>query len=297
MTRDVLNQARSHEVSRARFRLGDYEFRKPDYRQILRWAEELEMTPELLLEGLERGDPRGQASLFPEDEVNLIVEDGAIKELSWYRDNLNFFPGISEKGLIVRSLSISGYGTQITELDLSAVPELEVLSCTSIQLTELDLSPVPKLTSLVCYNNQLTELDLSGVPELEVLLCDTNHLTELDLSPVPKLEGLYCSNNRLTELDLSSVAKLIVLYCDNNQLTKLDLSAVPELEELSCHSNQLTELDFAKVSNLSFLEDAPDRGVRLKNAPRWMDDWEDVSIISYAYKASEEVSNWPEDIP
>ena len=36
MTRDVLNRTLSHEVSRARFKLGDYEFREPDYRQILR---------------------------------------------------------------------------------------------------------------------------------------------------------------------------------------------------------------------------------------------------------------------
>jgi hypothetical protein len=35
-------------LQQARFRIGDYELREPDYRQICLWAEDLEMTPDEL---------------------------------------------------------------------------------------------------------------------------------------------------------------------------------------------------------------------------------------------------------
>ena len=59
---------------------------------------------------------------------------------------------------------------QLTELNLSNVPELVKLWCGTNQLTELNLSNVPALTTLECHNNQLTELDIRLTPLLN------NHL-------------------------------------------------------------------------------------------------------------------------
>jgi hypothetical protein len=52
---DALVLARSHATSlaSARFRVGDYEFREADYRQILLWAKALANTPEKIIETLE----------------------------------------------------------------------------------------------------------------------------------------------------------------------------------------------------------------------------------------------------
>lgn len=51
ITQDVLTRARSaqRELSQARFRIGEYELREPDYRQILDWAENVGMEPEDVL--------------------------------------------------------------------------------------------------------------------------------------------------------------------------------------------------------------------------------------------------------
>ncbi len=40
------------------------------------------------------------------------------------------------------------------------------------QLTELDLSNLPELTELYCSDNQLTELDVRQNQKLKVLECD-----------------------------------------------------------------------------------------------------------------------------
>lgn len=82
MSSDVLAIARGkdRELEQARFRIGEYEFRGPDYRQILRWAEALNLRPEQVLATLE-------ASKFHEYSENSYQEfgvvDGALSSLVW----------------------------------------------------------------------------------------------------------------------------------------------------------------------------------------------------------------------
>ena len=54
MTRDVLTRAEVHGVDQSRFRIGDYEFREPDYRQVLQWAEVGNLAPERVVEHLSK---------------------------------------------------------------------------------------------------------------------------------------------------------------------------------------------------------------------------------------------------
>jgi len=85
MTQDVLARARAAELSQARFRIGDYELRGPDYRQILRWAEALGKAPEELLAPLAacRVEPHPWEDW---KAVSFKVEDGAILSLAWDLD-------------------------------------------------------------------------------------------------------------------------------------------------------------------------------------------------------------------
>ena len=59
--------------------------------------------------------------------------------------------------------------------------------CYSNQLTQLDLSNNPLLEILYCNNNQLTKLDISKSSNLKELSCHVNQLRELDLSKNTKL--------------------------------------------------------------------------------------------------------------
>jgi hypothetical protein len=49
----VLARSRASSLASARFRVGRYEFRDADHRQILLWAKALEKTPEKIIETLE----------------------------------------------------------------------------------------------------------------------------------------------------------------------------------------------------------------------------------------------------
>ena len=196
-----------------RHRIGDYEFRESDYRQILIWAKAVGMTPDELVMEMQ--------------SHRLVVSEGAIMEFRWN------FEGIG--------------------LDLSEVPSLKKVDCRWRKLTGLDLSRVPHLEGLYCWGNPLTDLDLSHVPRLKALDCGLNELTELNLSRIPHLEELYCEGNDLAELDLSRIPHLEALDCGFNELTELNLSRVPHLKELNCYGNQLTELDLSRVPHLEKL--------------------------------------------
>jgi hypothetical protein len=93
------------------------------------------------------------------------------------------------------------------------------LNCSGNQLTSLDVSKNPALELLNCFKNQLTNLDVSNSITLKALDCSGNQLTGLDVSKDPALELLNCSKNQLTNLDVSNNITLKALDCSGNQLT------------------------------------------------------------------------------
>jgi hypothetical protein len=272
---DALAVARSREkaLAAARFRIGNYGFREPDYSQLLIWAKALEIEPEALVQQLEK-----TSFEYPSETKNIFtVEQGAIVSLAWDLKALPLKTFDWVRGLSIWELAVFGKEAEhpnisfslpclrwlfigsikLKKLDLSNVPNLTELSCSENQLTRLDLSHAPNLTKLDCYKNQLTRLDVSNVPGLTGLLCSENQLTEFDLSNVPNLTSLLCSENQLTKLDLSNVPNLTDLYCPNNQLTELDLSNVPGLTKLHCRNNRLTKLDVRANTALTELRCDP----------------------------------------
>jgi hypothetical protein len=289
-TCDVLRRAERRALDAARYRIGSYSLREPDYRQILRWAEASGMAAEEVMERL-----AGSSVRFAHEEppIGFVVENGAMDSVAWDFGVFPFVPDNWEAGLVIRTLGFEGQwpdvaialrprlpslralccrGIGLEWLDLSQVLGLTWLNCDNNNLSELDLSPVPLLTTLHCSGNNLTELDLSPVRCLTELDCGESALRELDLSPVPRLTKLYCWNNdELTELDLSPVSNLTWLECSrNNNLSELDLSPVPRLTTLHCAGNNFTELDLAPVPGLIELDcgDSAVRELDLSPVPR-----------------------------
>lgn len=107
-------------------RIGDHELHSPDYRLVCAWAEELGWDNEWVLDDLL--DNKG-ARISKARFVSL-----------WLGYPLKSMPLI--EGLEVRELAFEEYHI-LTELDLTPVPNLEVLECKDNNLAELDLTPAP----------------------------------------------------------------------------------------------------------------------------------------------------------
>ena len=261
----ALTRREQAAIQFAKWKIGDYEFCEPDYRQILLWVEALALEPEEVIRRLSRW--KWQQTEFENGKIvklNLDLHQLPLTTLQWVENleiedlRINSWEEAPTSVLLrfpflprLRTLHCSQFKSDA--LDLSPVPALTELHCDNNQLRKLDLSSVPGLLELWCHFNQLAELNLSDVSELRELWCGGNKLTELALSSVPELNYLSCENNQFTELNLSGVTKLTCLECQGGKLTQLNLSSVPKLSYLSCENNQLRELDLSSSTELRCL--------------------------------------------
>jgi len=200
-----------------RFRLGEYEWCEPDYRQILAWSNETRKPPEFIIQRLV--------------ERKSSFADGRLIEVHWDVDSMfvkkfGFVPGLKIKVFsaewsevvvfnnLNRNLKLSDF--RFSEINLEGLTELEVLAVPSQNLGSLNLRSVPKLKQIICESNELSSLDLSGFQRLEEVRVRNNLLSELDLSNLPVLKSLDCRQNRLSFLDLSGAPALEFLDCREN---------------------------------------------------------------------------------
>jgi|GEM_PF-4302124 len=91
--------------------------------------------------------------------------------------DINSLNGIEHFTALTR-LSVSG--NNLTTLDLSNNPHLEVLWTYSNNLTSLNVSNNPALIELDVWDNYLTSLDVSNNPNLAWLIASRNNMTSLN---------------------------------------------------------------------------------------------------------------------
>ncbi len=249
MTRGALDLSRqqSRALATKRYQLGEYELCEPDYLQMRLWARRLGMTPEEVLSQLSTlliGDET-------RDYAELEIADGRIKTLVWdgeqmALDDFEWLPDLAIESLVIEKRMPAWNQEQ-------RLPSLRRLILNDCKLTELNLSTVPRLKILSCEVNQLTELDLSHVPELTELDCQSNLIQTLDLTPVPRLVKLNCGSNKITKLNLTSTPELTTLGIYNNLLARIDLNAASQLSTLYCNLRHLLLLDSLSIQNLTTL--------------------------------------------
>ncbi len=157
MTRDVLARAESHGLGMARYRIGEYLLREPDYRQVLHWAAALSMPPESVLAQLaaSRLDPYPWQNLDP---ITFVLEDGAIRSMVWDFGRLPLAPEHWEDSLLIQSFGLKGTWPEHQGTLRLYLPHLRILYCNGSDISLLDISGTPRLTALDCSCNQLTAL-------------------------------------------------------------------------------------------------------------------------------------------
>ena len=244
---EIVNRSLAH-ISKlkgiATHRIGDHQLCDPDYQLVCFWADELNGTPEQVLNHL---------LWSPEGSLATEVERGRFKSLFVYRPSLcvSGFPGIS--GLTIERLcfanpdDILAHRNNIIfrqELNKGGGYDDAIAHLASLRL-ELDLSTIPNLKELYCGINHIESLELSNSRKLNILDCSRNSLTHLDLSDSENLVSLNCCLNKLTYLDMSGARNLEELICGGNRLVNLDLSSVPDLRRLDFEVDEsLMEIDF-----------------------------------------------------
>ena len=269
---------RSHPLSLARrepfFKIGEYEWCEPDYRQILRWAESLALEPEEVIRRLLdrrslRYEDRDSNPVASKVFDQTIFQDGRIRKLNWDFDLLPCADFQWVDGLEIEYLRIAAeppplptaWREQLNQY-ASDTNEYRVIErhfrCSAWRTLPSKLSVIhltlPKLQTFICHWLLLDELDLSRLPSLESLCCSWNRLTDLNLSEVPKLKELDCSWNQFRHIyGLCSVPELLSLNCSCNRLTDIGFSEDQDLEHVDCFGNDIETLDVRPLRNLKSL--------------------------------------------
>jgi len=108
------------------------------------------------------------------------------------------------------------------------------------QLTSVDVSNNPLLEVLYCDKNQIQKIDVSSNPNLRILYCGDNSITSIKFGDNSKLTYIGCSNNLLDTLELGNLKALERLYCNYNSLTSLVINKNVNLTEVSCTNNLIS---------------------------------------------------------
>ena len=110
MAGDVLSRVKSNQVVQERIQLGDYSFRTPDYRQIMKWSQIFNLDPLSLLRLFEETswEPLDGSEFDP---IKFEVHDGSIQNLGWDFGHLPFVPCEWEQGLKIMSIGFRGSST------------------------------------------------------------------------------------------------------------------------------------------------------------------------------------------
>ncbi len=203
------------------------------------------------------------------NKIKIYGKDIVIfKALSVGITKMKIHNGASLKKLLVG-------GNKLTDLDLSASPEIVGLYCSENKLTALDLTHNTKMKAFECarneiegtidcsqmtalvsaklFNNKVSQFILPSHSSLTELDCDSNMISSLDLKDQTELNVLNCAYNNLQSIDLSANTKLTELRCQGNQLTALDISALTALITCSVADNNLTSINVSQNTKLEDL--------------------------------------------
>ncbi len=171
-------------------------------------------------------------TLFPDDEFRAYVCENVDTDHDGY---------VTVDELLAVTYIKSEFGSIKSLQGIKYFRNLRTLEVRHNQITELDVSGLPNLTWLGCQGNGMVTLDASNCPKLSTIYCNDNELTSVNVQNDVKLADFFCYDNHLTELDVSDLVNLYNLDCDRNDLSILVVMENERVTYLSCRGNQNME--------------------------------------------------------
>lgn len=90
------------------------------------------------------------------------------------------------------------------------------LWCVGNGITSIQLSNLPNLNLLYCNENKITALELHSLPNLVTVNAKSNRIEKVGFSNLPKIESVSLDDNRIADLDLSKIPTITHITLDGN---------------------------------------------------------------------------------
>ena len=155
----------------------------------------------------------------PCTDVDVSMLDNLVS-FSFGSENMTKAPTMSVKNQSITDLDCRG--VIFESIDLSILPNLEILQISGGAIQSIDITGHPKLQEVNLYSTQIEGvLDLSDLQDLTLVRINENpNLTSLSTANCANLENLYCFGNGISSLDISYCPKMEFIRADNNELLK-----------------------------------------------------------------------------
>jgi hypothetical protein len=188
--------------------------------------------------------------------VYEIKADGAIGG--------NIFSDVTGIEYFTNVIKLDISNNYLTNLNVSALINLQELKCISNDLTNITLTGLVNLKKLECTYNLLTNLSLDNLTSLQIVYCSVNNIPHLNVSNLPNLQELWCGAfgynilNGFKKLTLSNLPNLTLLECATGGvprgLNELNIiGGVNNLQTVNCSLTGLTTVDVSMLPNLQLL--------------------------------------------
>lgn len=120
------------------------------------------------------------------------------------------------------NLELSG-NTGISEIDVSACPELEVLRLSNTNVSNINLVNNPKLRSLSVDHTRLSKLSLDNNKAIQDLYVNNTGIKKLDVSHIDMLRNVNIDSTEIARLDLTGKRYLANISAKNTNIEFLDM--------------------------------------------------------------------------
>lgn len=145
-------------------------------------------------------------------ELNyLSIQNGSLMDLTIG----DFYPKLN-------SLEISG-NIEISEIDVTGCPELDVLRISNTKISELNLVNNKKLRSLSVDHTPMTKLAIDNNTNIQDLNVSNTAIKKLDVSKLGMLRNITIDSTEIARLDLTGKLYLANVSAKNTAIEFLDM--------------------------------------------------------------------------
>ncbi|MDY6265692.1 MAG: hypothetical protein SPM31_01035 [Prevotella sp.] len=141
----------------------------------------------------------------------LSIENGSLMDITIG----NYYPSLN-------NLELSG-NSDISDIDVSGCPELEVLRLSGTSVAQVNLVNNPQLRSLSVDHTPMTKLSLNENTLIQDLNVANTGIKKLDVSKLSRLRNVTIDSTAIARLDLTGKIYLSTVSAQNTNIEFLDM--------------------------------------------------------------------------